>query len=115
MNNILIAFIVMITAIELFAQPTTITYQGVLTDDLGRTLTGTRNIKFDICSTATGISSLWNETHSNVEINKGLFEVELGSVTQFNDLDFSQELWLEITVNGTTLFRGYFSMRQDML
>jgi hypothetical protein len=103
MNNILIAFIVMITAFELFAQPTTITYQGVLTDDMGRTLTGTRNIRFDVCSTATGVSSIWNETHSNVEINKGLFEVELGSVTQFNDLDFSQELWLEITVNGTTL------------
>ena len=88
---------------NIYSQSTTITYQGVLTDDDGRTITGTRSIRFDIFSVESSGSSLWNETHTNVEITKGLFEVELGSVTPFGTLDFSQELWLEITVNGTTL------------
>jgi len=87
----------------LFAQPTTISYQGILTDDEGNPLTETKNIRFDIYQTATLGSSIWNETHSNVVVDGGLFNVELGSVSAFGSLSFAQELWLEITVDGTAL------------
>jgi hypothetical protein len=98
-----VILLLILSFFQLHAQPTTITYQGVLTDDLGRTLTGTRSIRFDIFSASNGGSSLWNETHGSVEINKGLFQVELGSVNPFGTLDFSQDLWLEITVQGDVM------------
>jgi uncharacterized protein (TIGR02145 family) len=98
--------VIIITLLALFslsAQPSTITYQGVLKDDNGDVITGTESIKFDIYTVETGGSSLWTETHITVAVSNGLFNVELGSVTPFGSLDFSQELWLEITVSGNTL------------
>ena len=103
MNKSILIIIIFLNTLAIFAQPTTITYQGVLTDDEGRTITGTRSIRFDVFTVESGGSSLWNETHTNVEITKGLFEVELGSVTPFGTMDFSQELWLEIIVESTIL------------
>ena len=94
MMKLFFSFIFLLLSVNIFAQPATITYQGVLTDDEGRTITGTRSIRFDIFQTASDGSSLWNETHSSVELSKGLFEVELGSVNAFGMLDFSHELGL---------------------
>lgn len=103
MNKFFVIFLIVFISYQTFAQPSTITYQGVLTDDSGDVISGTENIKFDIYTVETGGSSLWTETHGTVAVSKGLFNVELGSVTPFGSLDFSQELWLEITVDGTTL------------
>jgi hypothetical protein len=99
----IIYLLILLSAVFLSAQPSTITYQGVLTDDNGDVITGTENIKFDIFNEETGGSSIWTETHSSVSVSNGLFNVELGSVNSFGTLDFSQELWLEITVSGNTL------------
>jgi hypothetical protein len=103
MNRFFITAFVLILCGTLYAQPSTITYQGVLTDDSGNLITGSENIRFDIFNVETGGSSLWNETHSSVSVSNGLFNVELGSVSSFGTLDFSQALWLEITVGSTTL------------
>lgn len=90
-------------AIHILAQPSTITYQGLLYDDSNELITATENIKFDIYLSEAGGLSQWTETHNNINVVKGMFSVELGSVTPFGSLDFSQELWLEITVSGNTL------------
>jgi hypothetical protein len=103
MKTLLLSFIMFLSALNLSAQPATITYQGVLTDDEGRTITGDRNLTFTIYNAETNGNELWTETHSSVSVNKGLFELELGSVTSFGALDFSQELWLEVKVGTTTL------------
>jgi len=103
MKTLLLFFLAFIFTMQLSAQPATITYQSVLTDDEGRTLTGNRNITFTINNSITNGKNFWTETHNNVSISKGLFEVELGSVNPFGCLDFSQERWLEIIVNGVTL------------
>jgi hypothetical protein len=95
--------LIFLAASILHAQPTTISYQGVLYRDYGATFSGSRNIRFDIFYSLTGGTSQWNETHYNVEISKGLFEVQLGSVIPFGNLDFSRKLWLEITVQGDVL------------
>jgi len=95
----LLILALIILSISLFSQPTKISYQGILTDDSNNLITGSRDIKFDIYSVLSGGSSLWNETHSAVTISNGLFTVELGSQTPFGSLEFSQSLWLEITVD----------------
>lgn len=59
--------------------PQLINYQGILTDDAGDVITGTRNIQFLIYNAATSGSLIWSETQ-NVTIEDGLFNILLGSV-----------------------------------
>jgi len=59
--------------------PQLINYQGILTDNAGAEITGTRNIQFLIYDAATSGSLLWSETQS-VDVEDGLFNVLLGSV-----------------------------------
>lgn len=59
--------------------PQLINYQGILTDDAGNAITGTRSIQFMIYDAPSGGSALWAETQS-VDIHDGLFNVLLGSV-----------------------------------
>ena len=59
--------------------PQLINYQGILTDNAGAEITGTRSIQFLIYDAATSGSLLWSETQS-VDVEDGLFNVLLGSV-----------------------------------
>jgi len=59
--------------------PQLINYQGILTDNAGEPLTGTRSIQFIIYDAATAGNLLWSETQS-VDVEDGLFNVLLGSV-----------------------------------
>lgn len=99
MKKILLSLIAILFAINVYAQPSTISYQGVLTDAGGAVLTGNYAIRFDICTGVNGVNSVWNETHNTVSVTNGLFQVELGSVTPFGSLNFSTPYWLEITVD----------------
>lgn len=56
-----------------------INYQGMLTDDAGIPLNGTYDLTFAIYSVSSGGSALWDETHSDVFVEGGLFNVILGS------------------------------------
>lgn len=99
MKKLIQFLIAILFAINVYAQPSTISYQGVLTDAGGAVLTGNYAIRFDICSGINGVNSVWNETHNPVSVTNGLFQVELGSVTPFGSLNFSTPYWLEITVD----------------
>jgi len=96
-----------ITFIAVFAAaaiPQEINYQGKLTDPDGVAIDGTRQVAFAIYNVSAGGSALWSETHPAVNIDHGLFDVILGSITSFPaSLDFSEPYWLEITVAGETL------------
>ncbi len=59
--------------------PQLINYQGILADNAGDEITGTRSIQFLIYDAATSGSLLWSETQS-VDVEDGLFNVLLGSV-----------------------------------
>ncbi|RKZ31046.1 hypothetical protein DRQ36_03405 [bacterium] len=86
------------------AIPGNINYQGKLTDPDGVAIDGTRQVAFAIYNVSAGGSALWSETHPAVNIDHGLFDVILGSITSFPaSLDFSEPYWLEITVAGETL------------
>jgi hypothetical protein len=54
-----------------------ISYQGRLTDDLDQPITGTPALTFTIYD-GSGISK-WTETHPSVQVENGLFDVNLGS------------------------------------
>jgi hypothetical protein len=76
--------------------PHLINYQGRLTEKDGKPVTdGTYQIIFRIFDAATAGNLLWKETHSSVLIQKGIFSILLGSVTNLN-LAFDKPYYLEI-------------------
>jgi len=80
--------------------PTTVNYQGHLSNNQGIGIDATHNITFRLYTTASGASLVWNETQT-VDINQGLFQVELGTVTPFKlPIDFNQGLYLGIEVEN---------------
>ncbi len=85
-----------------FAIPPVINYQGKVTDTSGVALDGTYSMEFRIYNVPTGGTALWSETHSSVEVHKGLFDVLLGESVPLN-LPFDEQYYLEIVVNGEVL------------
>ncbi|MDZ4745637.1 MAG: hypothetical protein SGJ05_06500, partial [bacterium] len=83
--------------------PRTMTFQGLLTDNLNEALPdGSYTVHFAMYDTEGSVSSLWTETHS-VNTSNGVFDVILGSVNPFL-LPFDNQYWLEITLDGQPAF-----------
>jgi len=80
------------------AVPQVIPYQGQLKDAAGTPVNGVVNITFSLYTTDTSTTSIWSETHIGVNISKGLFKVDLGSVTGFLVGTFSTPVWLGVTI-----------------
>jgi len=85
--------------------PQQINYQGYLVNSSDSSaVTDTLEMIFRIYDDPASGDFLWSEPQSEVPVINGLFNVLLGSVTQFpDDLFNGQELWLETTVEGETL------------
>ena len=82
---------------------TTISYQGRLADSSGDPVTTSGvGMQFRLYNTDTGISSLWEEPHTAVPVEDGLFHVLLGSVNPIpvSLLSGNSTLWLGITVGS---------------
>lgn len=76
--------------------PLTMSYQGLLTTDAGTPVAdGSYDLQFDLYDSLTGGTSLWNETHSSVSVQRGTFSVTLGSVSPLN-LQFNQPLFVHV-------------------
>lgn len=99
MKKIILLLALIISSSFAYSQPNKITYQGVLTDDAGALINGSRNLVFKVYDALTDGNLLATDTHNAVSISNGLFNVELN----IGSVDFSQELWLEITVESTVL------------
>jgi len=96
----------------LFAElpPKFINYQGKLTNTGGTPLNGTYSMIFTIYDAETGGSSQWTETQTSVAVNKGIFNVILGSGADGNpettgdnnpispSVFYSSQRWLGIKV-----------------
>ena len=81
--------------------PTTISYQGKLTDSGGNPINGTMAMVFKILDQMTAV--LWQESHE-VTVTNGIFEVGLGTMMPLPPLVFSSsQCFLEVTVNGERL------------
>jgi len=82
--------------------PHLINYQGRLTDTVGIPLNGSYNLTFRIYDAETAGNLLWEETQTGIVINKGIFAVLLGSVTNLN-LSFDKPYFLEIKVGNEVM------------
>jgi hypothetical protein len=91
----------LITQIGLGDVPRTISYQGVLTDNSGNPIQGSKSVTFRIFD-PSGTDSPWSEDHNVTFDEKGIFNVILGSVNALS-LPFDKPYSLEITVDGATL------------
>src|SRR3989338_255887 len=97
-----------------------ITYQGFLTDPAGDAVSdGNYNFRFKLCTnnacTAPG-DPIWSETYcyspdggstcngagtdQRAATQDGLFNIELGTLSTLNTVNFDQTLYLEVQVGG---------------
>ncbi len=84
---------VFITVISMAQVPSTINFQGILTDNNDELIQGTANLTFRIYDEVVGGNLLWEEEHISVTIKKGVFNVLMGSGTPF-ELDFDKPYYL---------------------
>jgi len=100
MTMMSILFIVTLLIIPLTAfavVPTTINYQGYLTDAVGNPLNGSINVAFAIYNAAIDGTLLWSETLS-VDVGDGIFSTYLGTTSAFPDGFWEYPVFLGITI-----------------
>ncbi len=113
---ILLSFGVVISLMVTLALPTEISraatsnelnFQGRLLSDTGALIAdGVYNMQYDLYYVASGGSTQWTEdrlvTNSQgVTVQNGYFSVYLGEYDAFGALDWSQDLYLGMTIRGT--------------
>lgn len=82
-----------------------ISYQGLLTQPTGLpVLDGPYDLVTRLYSDSAGANLVFEETHKNVQVTKGLFSLYMGSITSMANVDFSQQLWLELEIKGNAPF-----------
>ena len=87
---------------------TTISYQGRLADSSGNPVTTSGvGMQFRLYNTDTGGNPLWEESHTAVPVEDGLFHVLLGSTNPIpvSLLANNSTLWLGITVGSDSEMR----------
>jgi hypothetical protein len=90
--------------IVLAQPPYTMNYQGYLTDSGGTPLDGEYDLAFRLYDADTGGNVEWGtETHNNVQVTNGLFQVVLGSTVALNPDVFDEALFLAVGVEGEWL------------
>lgn len=85
-----------------FAVPMNISYQGFLLDNNGSPINGDVTITFNLYATDIDNQSLWNETHREVKVTDGIFNVILGTERAFTNDLFDNDLYLGISIDGST-------------
>jgi hypothetical protein len=78
-----ILFIALLISIAICSQaqsvPTTISFQGYLTDNMsGDPLNGNFDLRFSLFNAGSGGTELWYDDYSAVPVSKGLYTVILG-------------------------------------
>lgn len=82
-------------------------YQGFLTNKAGEPLDGSQTISFALYNMSTGGTMVWGpETHTDIPVNNGLFNVSLGSKT-IDGINSSvwnySPLYIQVSINGEPL------------
>jgi hypothetical protein len=104
-RSIIAALILVASATMAQAQmPRTISYQGVLADNLGNFVPdGSYTLLVSLHDALTGGSKLFTETHQATVV-RGVFNVIIGSVTSLPaSIRFDRAYFLEVSVNGNSL------------
>ena len=100
LKKVLLIIIFILLAGNLFGGPL-INFQGKLTDKQNNVLTGSFEITFSLyINENVGIGTfIWQETH-DVNVFQGNYSVLLGSLDEFENTLFTNELWLGIKVGS---------------
>lgn len=82
-----------------------INYQGRAQDGDGVPVTGEHAVRFSLYDTRTGGSILWTEDQTVTFSSTGIFTAVIGSTgtstpEPLRSMDFSQQLWLEVEIEG---------------
>ena len=85
--------------------PARISYQGTLRDTSGELVTGTHDIIAKIYDAASGGNLLWGpETHNNVDVQDGQFNLLLGLSSAISANVFTNpDTYLQLTVDGVVM------------
>ena len=80
------------------AVPSTISYQGLLTDGAGTAVAdGPYDLTLKLYNVPSGGGVLWSETQNAVPVVNGIFSINLGSVAGLA-LPFDQPYWLGVSI-----------------
>jgi hypothetical protein len=86
--------------------PSTLNYQGFLTNSSGMAFNGTVNILANLYNASAAGTLVWGpETINSVPVANGLFEIVLGATVPLTPDMFDEALYLELTINGTVMPR----------
>jgi len=93
MKKFIIFFSVLFMSCVFAATPTTLSYEGRLTDKDGGPLTGLFNMRFSICADADAAITVWGpEERPAIRVSNGVFSVRVGDVLPITAPVFSQPL-----------------------
>jgi len=95
--------VILFASTSLFAAiPRLISYQGVLTDELGATVPDANHpMTFTIYDSSSGGNAIWSVNRPVSTVN-GVFDILLGQVTPLT-LEFDRTYWLETVFSGRPL------------
>jgi hypothetical protein len=101
LSSLILAYQAIYTREQAGAAPNTnINFQArILTNTGALVPDGNYSIQFKIYDSLAGPTSQWNETQA-VAVKNGYVSVSLGSVNPFSGIDWSQEQWLTMNING---------------
>lgn len=101
--RILLLFVIwcLMLGVSAWAVPQYMNYQGVLRDNAGNLVTGTKAMTFKIFDAVTSGTELWTMTSSEVKVNSGLYNVQLGPLGSVDMT--SGRRWVEVAVGTDTL------------
>lgn len=102
-----VALLMFFLPIGVFSVPSTVSYQGKLTDSSGVPIHGNTAIKFSLYSVESGGTAIWSENYDGnssrpiINVVNGHFSVELGSITPLTKSHFSSStIYLGIKVGS---------------
>lgn len=94
----------MLTEVKIYGRKNTISrlirFQGSLNDTSGMPIEGSFNLTFRIYDQETASAAIWQETQNDINIEEGLLNIELGSVTPLSALAFDKQYWLSIEIDS---------------
>ncbi len=89
-------------ALQSWAVPQLINYQGLLTRPDGSSLDTVVAMTFKLYGASSGGTALWTETQPSCTVRVGLFNALLGSGASIPDSFHHSEIWLGITVGDNS-------------
>ncbi len=96
-----VSFFVGMTACAVHAGvPMMINYQGYLADKDGEPVNSSVSMTFTLYNAEAGGSLLWTESHGNVSVTSGIFNVVLGGVNSLNESLINGTLYLGVSVGS---------------